>query len=39
MNLFIYLKLREINYLFPIKPMVILNRPCTTENNWYYDHL
>lgn len=35
MNMFIYLKLREINYKFLKSPTMILHRPYDNEIEWY----
>ena len=41
MNLFIYLKLKEINYpFFPHTPVtLLLQRPWNHELEWYFDRL
>jgi hypothetical protein len=39
MNLFIYLKLKEINYPFRRKPVIILKRPWTHEFEWYCERM
>jgi len=39
MNLFIFLKLKEINYPFKLKPTIILNRKWNHELEWYFERL
>ena len=40
MNLFIYLKLKEINYpFFPRRPVIILKRHWNHELEWYLDRI